>query len=98
MFKKKETTHFREYRLKKDVRAITGQHNNVILRKKTNQSSLFSAKQILSRNVQKTEGSLPSSPRKKAEVTETLAKKSNLRIAVHNKSGRKKNKVSEEEE
>ena len=98
MFKKKETAHFREYRLKKDVRAITGQHNNVILRKKTNQSSLFSAKQILSRNVQKTEGSLPSSPRKKAEVTETLAKKFNLRIAVHNKSGRKKNKVSEKEE
>ena len=61
-------------------------------------SSAFSTKQISSRSVHKTERSLQSSLRKKAEVIGTLAKKPNLRIAVHNNSGRKKNKLSEEEE
>ena len=61
-------------------------------------SSAFSTKQILSRSVYKTERSLPSRPRKKTEVTGILIKKLNLCIAVHNQSGRKKNKLSEEEE
>ena len=60
--------------------------------------SAFSTKQILSRSVYKTERSLPSRPRKKTEVTGILIKKLNLCIAVHNQSGRKKNKLSEEEE
>ena len=50
----------------------------------------------MSRSVHKTERPLPSSPRKKAEVIGTLAKKLNLRIAVHKKSGRKKNDEEEE--
>ena len=54
-------------------------------------SSAFSTRQILSQSVHKTEISLPSSPRKKADVIETLAKKFNLRIAVYNKLRRKKN-------
>ena len=54
-------------------------------------SFVFSTKQILSRSVHKTERSFPSSPRKKVKVIGTPAKKFNLRIAVHNKSGRKKN-------
>ena len=53
-------------------------------------SSAFSPKQILSRNVHKTERSLPSSSRKKAKVIGTLAKKFNLNVAVDNKSVRKK--------
>ena len=60
-------------------------------------SSVFSTKQILGQSVHKTERSLLSSPRKKAEVIGTLVKKFDLRIAVHNKSGRKKNELSEEE-
>ena len=91
--------------LKKVVKVITGQHCNVNLRSNTNHiiatpttSSVFSTKQILSRSVHKTERSLLSSPRKKAEVIGTLAKKFNLRVAVHNKSGRKKNELSEEKE
>ena len=52
----------------------------------------------LQRSDHKTESSRPSSPQKKAEVIETLANKFNLRIAVHNKSGRKNNKLSEEAE
>ena len=61
-------------------------------------SSAFSTKQILGRSVHKTERSLPSSPQKKAEEIGNLAKKFNLRIAVHNKSGRNKNELYEEEE
>ena len=53
-------------------------------------SSAFSTKQILSRSVRKTVISLPSSPGKKAEVIGTLSKKFNQRIAVHIKSGKKK--------
>ena len=41
-------------------------------------------------SVQKKEKSLLSSLQKKAKVIGTLAKKFNLRIVVHNKSGRKK--------
>ena len=78
--------------LKKDVRAIIGQQGNVTM------PSAFSTKQIFGRGVHKTKRSLPFSPRKKAEVIETLAKKFNLRIAGHNKSGRKKNELSEEKE
>ena len=61
-------------------------------------SSAFSTKYFLSQSVHKTKGLLPSSPQKKAVVTGTLAKKFNLSIAVHNKAGRKKNKLSEDEE
>ena len=61
-------------------------------------SSAFSTKQILSRSVHEIERSFPSSQQKEAEVIGTLAKKFNLRIAVHNKSGRKKNELSEQEE
>ena len=61
-------------------------------------SSAFSTKQILSRSVHRTERSFPSSPRKKTEVIGTLATKFNLRIDVQNKSGRKKNELSKEEE
>ena len=55
-------------------------------------------KQILSQSVHKTERSPQSSPRKKAEVIGTLAKKFCLRIAVHDKSEGKKSELSEEEE
>ena len=61
-------------------------------------SSAFSTKYFLSQSVHKTIGLLPSSPQKKAVVIGTLAKKFNLSIAVHNKVGRKKNKLSENEE
>ena len=72
-----------------NVRAIAGQHCNVNLRNNTNHIlSIFNS-------VRKTERSLPSSPRKKAEV---IAKKFSLRVAGHKKSGRKKNELSEEEE
>ena len=44
VFKKKEVPRVREYRLKKDVRAITGQHCNVNLRNNTNHvCSIFKA-------------------------------------------------------
>ena len=52
----------------------------------------------MSRSFHKTERSLPSSPQKKVEGIGTLSKKFNLRITVHNKSGKKQNKLSEEEE
>ena len=52
----------------------------------------------MSRSVHKTERLLPSCLRKKAEVTGTLAKKINLQIAVHSKSGTKKNELCEEKE
>ena len=56
------------------------------------------SEQLQVSTVHKTERSLPSSPLKRVEVIGTLAKKFNPRIAVPNKSGRKKNKLSEEEE
>ena len=62
-------------------------------------SSAFSTNEILSRSVRKTKRSLPFSPQKKAKIIGALAKKFNLCIAVlHNKSGRKKNKLSKQEE
>ena len=61
-------------------------------------SSPFSTKKALIRSDHNTESSRPSSPQKKAKVIETLANKFNLHIAVHNKSGRKNNELSEEEE
>ena len=56
------------------------------------------SEQLQVSTVHKTERSLPSSPLKRVEVIGTLAKKFNPRVAVPNKSGRKKNKLSEEEE
>ena len=56
-------------------------------------SSAFSIKQI-----HKTKRSLSFSAGNNAALIGTLTKKFNLRIAVHNKLGRKKNELSEEEE
>ena len=54
----------------------------------SNVLSIFnSIKQTFSQSVNKTKRSLPSFPWKKVEVVGTLAKKFNLRIAVHNKWG-----------
>ena len=91
MFEKKEAARVREYLLKKTM----SQELQVSTATSTSEttptmSSAFSTKQILSRSVRKTVISLPSSPGKKAEVIGTLAKKFNLRIAVHIKSGKKK--------
>ena len=61
-------------------------------------SAEFLTKPIMSQIFSRLKRSLPSSSRKKNFVIRTLAKKFNLRIAVHNKSGRKKNELSEEEE
>ena len=61
-------------------------------------SSAFSTKRNLSRSIHKTERSLPSSPRTKADVIRTLAKKFIISIAVRNKPGRKKNESSQGEE
>ena len=61
-------------------------------------SSSFSSKQVLNRSIKKAERSLPLSPRKEAEVIGSLAKKFKLSIAVaKNKTGRKKNELSQEE-
>ena len=91
MFKKEESARVREYRLKRKML----EQLQVITATSTSEttpitSSAFSPKQILSRNVHKTERSLPSSSRKKAKVIGTLAKKFNLHVAVDNKSVRKK--------
>ena len=60
--------------------------------------SAFKTKQTLSWSVHKTGRSLFCSPCKKTEVIRTLSQKFNLRIALHNKSERKKNELNEEEE
>ena len=99
MFKKKEAARVREYRLKKKI----SEQLQVSIAPSTSEttpttSSACSTKQVLCQSLHKTERSLPSSPQKKAKVIGTLPKIFNLSIAVHNKSGRKKNKLSEEEE
>ena len=81
--------------LKKDVRALQVRLLTSTSATRPTTSSTFSTVQILSRIVHKTEKSLLSNLEKKIEVTGTLAKKFNLRITVHNKSGRKKNKLNE---
>ena len=99
MFKKKEAAGAREYRFKKSMsEQLQVSTATSTLETTPSTSSAFSTKQILSRSVHKTERALPSSPQKKADVIQTLAKKFNLCIAVHNKSGKKKNELSEEEE
>ena len=60
-------------------------------------SSAFSTKSILSQSIYKSERLLPTSLPDKAKVIGILVKKFNLRIAVHKKSGREKNELSEEE-
>ena len=91
MFKKKEAARVSEYRLKKmmseKLEAIAATSTSATT---STTSSGISKKQILSQSVEKTEISHPSSPRKKDEVIGTLAKKSSQRIALHNKSERKK--------
>ena len=81
--------------LKKDVRALQVRLLTSTSATRPTTSSTFSTIQILSRIVHKTEKSLLSNLEKKIEVTGTLAKKFNLRITVHNKPGRKKNKLNE---
>ena len=61
-------------------------------------SSAFKVKQTLSWSVHKTGRSLYCSPCKETEVIGTLAKKFNLRIALHNKSEGKKNELNGVEE
>ena len=95
-FQEERSCRCQEYRLKKDFRAIIGQHCNVNLRNNPNHVFSIFNKSNFEPIFHKTKRSLSSSPRKKAEVIGTLAKKFNLRIAVHNKSGRKKNELSEE--
>ena len=99
MFTKKEAARVREYRFKKKMsEQLQVSTAMSTLETTPSISSAFSTKQILSRSVRKTERLFPSSPRKSAEVIGTFAKIFNLRIAVHNKSERKNNELSEEEE
>ena len=93
MFKKKEAACVGEYRFKKRCQSITSQTWNVNLSNNTNH--VFN---IFNKSVHKTEKSLLSNLEKKIEVTGTLVKKFKLRITVHNKSGRKKIELNEEEE
>ena len=78
MFKKKKAARVREYRLKKKMsEQLQVSTATSTLETTSAKSSAFSAKQILSQSVHKTERSLPFSLRKKAEVIRTLAKRFN---------------------
>ena len=58
---------------------------------------MVATKQSLSRNVNKTQKSLPASPRKKCEVTGKLAKKFKLHTCEQKKKGGRKNKDLDDE-
>ena len=99
-FKKKEAARIKEYRLKK--KKLAGQFacdsQKETEEERPSTSSSFSSKQVLNRSIKKAERSLPLSPRKEVEVIGSLAKKFRLSIAVaKNKTGRKKNELSQEE-
>ena len=96
--KKKGTTDKRISAKKKLAEQVACDSHKETEKERPSTSSSFSSKQILNRSIKKAERSLPFSPRRKAEVTGSLAKKFKLRIAVaKNKTGRKKNKLNQEE-
>ena len=95
VFKKKEAARVREYILKKMLEQLQVSTATSTSKTIPTTSSAFSTKQTLSRSVPKTERSHPVCERRPRWL-ELLPKKFNLRIAaVHNKSGRKKNELSE---
>lgn len=61
-------------------------------------SSPFSNSAVKSRTVKRVEKCRPQSPRRKTEVIKSLASKFNVKVKFGEKSGRKKNLLSEEEQ
>ena len=100
MVKKRASKEYcRAYRQKKgDVRAITGQHCNVSLRNNTNHVFSIFNKTNFEPKCSQDWKMTPIQSTKEGRGDWNSSQKFNLCIAVHNKSGRKKNELSEEEE
>ena len=60
-------------------------------------STSFSNSAVKSRTIKKVKKSLPQSPRRKKEVTKSLASKFNVKVKLVQKVGRNKNGFSEQE-
>ena len=101
---RRERLYKQDYRMRKKAiqqqQLLTERHNerDEATPSTSSSSEGFAQRSTHMRSVRKAVKALPKSPRKQKAVVTSLAKKFNLRILPQNRSGRKKQDLSEEEE